>query len=161
VETSGVEQERLVLTGVSHRIPIDPLWERLADAGVAREDVQFIWSSTNGLFVHTSDGATRYVSIGLQDTERPTAGKPFALPKVMGRVISASSTAGFSVIETDFDLWALIDGQVAGLLHEEAISVRTYPVSRWFTRVVSSTLADALMLVAVIGEPYSARSTTD
>lgn len=130
------------------------LRERLEAAELSPRDAIHVWSSLSGLFVQAHDGLF-YLKF-TNDSEEMDPSSPeterqaIRLGGGFSSVLSARTFGRGTVVETDDSVIAFENQQTHVLVEKPAISVRSFPSSRWYRRVIAVVLEDEVLVTSVV-----------
>lgn len=150
VSSAFAERERKVVTRFS-----DPSGDELKDLvgtlhyerRVPQDDLQFIWNSSRAFFINTHSHG---FFTAVRNPPKQGGTRIARHGSATGRVVAVHPFARGWVIETDFRPYVLSGGRLSQLIDEEPLSVRTFPGSKRYRRLITVTVEDGVHLISAI-----------
>lgn len=148
------ERTSHVLTGITQEsMDLKFLFDHIyTEYGVERDSVQYVYNSTNTIFIHCLDG--NFYSVGISPKKLEEGRVRFTKTyKGQGtRILSVHSTETGLIIETDNRVFLFAHGRWWPLMESAVLSIRTFPRSKSFRNLVALTTEEGLHLVGLFDD---------
>jgi len=141
----GVEREKMFISDIGDR-QVD--FTRLLENDIQLDDVQYVFNSSNTIFVNTIHG--QFFSIGISTTDQmdPRIRYSRAYSGTRSRMLSASPTRVGLLVETDDEVLLFAGGEWLVIVDSAVLSVRTFMRSKRYQNMSALTLEDGILITS-------------
>jgi len=153
----NLETEEYIITDfIRDQWTLNSLFENSKFNGILNlENIQFVQNSNQALFIRTYEGDLYTLSLQKESTRNPSLARYnryTGLNHIVSSIHTIRLDKGGTIIETDENILLFARKHFIPIFDGEVISIRTFPRSKHYQRLVSVTTADEVILIAIFDD---------